>query len=67
MSQSNRYPTVRLRKAKSSPRRKGYPWYYSDEIAFDRRTRNIKSGEVIRIEDTDVGPMGLFSFNPKLK
>ena len=67
MSRSNRYTTVRLRKAKSSPRRKGYPWYYSDEIAFDRRTRNIKSGEVIRIEDTDVGPMGLFSFNPKSK
>ena len=61
------YPTVRLRKAKSSPRRKGYPWYYNDEIALDRRTKNIKPGEIIKIEDSDLGPMGLFSFNPNSK
>ena len=61
------YTTVRLRKAKSSPRRKGYPWYYSDEIALDRRTKNIKPGEIIKIEDTELGPMGLFSFNPNSK
>jgi 23S rRNA (cytosine1962-C5)-methyltransferase len=61
------YPTVRLRKAKSSPRRKGYPWYYNDEIALDRRAKNIKPGEIIKIEDSDLGPMGLFSFNPNSK
>ena len=61
------YTTVRLRKAKSSPRRKGYPWYYSDEIALDRRTKNIKPGEIIKIEDTELGAMGLFSFNPNSK
>ena len=46
MSIVSLYPTVKLKKAKSNLRRKGFPFYYLDEIIFDRRTKNIKAGEI---------------------
>ena len=67
MSIVSLYPTVKLKKAKSNLRRKGFPFYYLDEIIFDRRTKNIKAGEIVVIQDSNLGQLGAFAFNPNSK
>ena len=56
-----------MKKAKSNLRRKGFPFYYLDEIIFDRRTKNIKAGEIVVIQDSNLGQLGAFAFNPNSK
>lgn len=67
MSIVSSYPTVKLKKTKTNLRRKGFPWYYLDEIIFDRRTKNIKAGEIVHIQDNNLGTLGVFAFNPNSK
>ena len=67
MSNVSLYQTVKLKKTKTNLRRKGFPWYYLDEIVFDRRTKNIKAGEIVKIQDSNLGKLGVFAFNPNSK
>jgi len=67
MSIVSLYQTVKLKKTKTNLRRKGFPWYYLDEIVFDRRTKNIKAGEIVKIQDSNLGKLGVFAFNPNSK
>ena len=67
MSSVSLYQTVKLKKTKTNLRRKGFPWYYLDEIVFDRRTKNIKAGEIVKIQDSNLGKLGVFAFNPNSK
>ena len=67
MSSVSLYQTVKLKKTKTNLRRKGFPWYYLDEIVFDRRTKNIKAGEIVKIQDSNLGKLGVFACNPNSK
>ena len=55
-------PTVKLRHGKGRRLADGAPWAFSDEIAMDRRTRNIQPGTLVRLVDGDHA-LGLAAFN----
>lgn len=42
----------------------GAPWIYQNEIALDRRTRNLEPGSVVEVVDAARTPLGRFAFNP---
>ena len=52
-------PTVKLRpKADAKRIRFGHPWAWSDEIAFDRRTKALAPGTLVRLEESGGKPLG---------
>lgn len=56
-------PTVKLRPGKGRRLGQGAPWAFADEIAMDRRTRNLAPGTLVRLaEGGDI--LGLAAFNP---
>ncbi|MEM7745224.1 MAG: class I SAM-dependent rRNA methyltransferase [Pseudomonadota bacterium] len=57
-------PTVKLRPGKGRRLAHGAPWAFADEIAMDRRTRNIAAGSVVRLVDGE-HPLGVAAFNPE--
>jgi len=56
-------PTVKLRSGKGRRLAEGAPWAFADEIAMDRRTRNLQPGTLVRLVEGD-RPLGLAAFNP---
>ncbi len=56
-------PTVKLRPGKGRRLAEGAPWAFADEIAMDRRTRNIQPGTLVRLVEGD-RPLGVAAFNP---
>ena len=53
-------PTVKLRpKADARRIRFGHPWAWSDEIAFDRRTKALEPGTLVRLEENGGTPLGV--------
>ncbi len=56
-------PTVKLRPGKGRRLAEGAPWAFADEIAMDRRTKNLQPGTLVRLIDGD-RPLGLAAFNP---
>ncbi len=56
-------PTVKLRPGKGRRLAEGAPWAFSDEIAMDRRTKNLSPGTLVRLVEGD-RPLGLAAFNP---
>ncbi|MHA1527981.1 MAG: RSP_2647 family RNA methyltransferase [Alphaproteobacteria bacterium] len=56
-------PTVKLRPGKGRRLAEGAPWAFADEIAMDRRTRNLQPGTLVRLVEGD-RPLGLAAFNP---
>jgi 23S rRNA (cytosine1962-C5)-methyltransferase len=56
-------PTVKLRPGKGRRLADGAPWAFADEIAMDRRTKNIASGTLVRLVEGDK-TLGLAAFNP---
>jgi 23S rRNA (cytosine1962-C5)-methyltransferase len=67
MTQNAPYPTIKLKPVKSDQHLRGMPWFYADQIAMDRRTRNLAPGAIVNIEDREAGSLGLFAFNPLSK
>ena len=61
MSQSSR-PTVKLRPGKGRRLAQGAPWAFADEIAMDRRTRNLDPGTIVTLAEGD-RTIGLAAFN----
>ena len=61
-SQTDR-PTVKLRPGKGRRLAQGAPWAFADEIAMDRRTRNIPPGTLVRLV-AGGRPLGVAAFNP---
>jgi 23S rRNA (cytosine1962-C5)-methyltransferase len=57
-------PTVRLRPGRGRRLSEGAPWVFADEIAMDRRTRKLPSGELVRLIE-DERALGLAAFNPE--
>lgn len=57
-------PTVRLRPGKGRRLAEGAPWAFADEIAMDRRTRNLAPGTLVRLVD-GAEELGLAAFNPQ--
>ncbi|MGR3717186.1 MAG: RSP_2647 family RNA methyltransferase [Thermohalobaculum sp.] len=56
-------PTVKLRPGKGRRLAEGAPWAFADEIAMDRRTKNLQPGTLVRLVEGD-RPLGLAAFNP---
>jgi len=56
-------PTVKLRPGKGRRLAGGAPWAFADEIAMDRRTKNLAPGTLVRLAEGD-RPLGLAAFNP---
>ena len=56
-------PTVKLRPGKGRRLAEGAPWAFADEIAMDRRTKNLSPGTLVRLVEGD-RPLGLAAFNP---
>jgi 23S rRNA (cytosine1962-C5)-methyltransferase len=56
-------PTVKLRPGKGRRLADGAPWAFADEIAMDRRTKNLASGTLVRLVEGDKA-LGLAAFNP---
>ncbi len=48
-------PTVKLRPGNGRRLAEGAPWAFADEIAMDRRTRNIQPGALVRLMEGDRG------------
>jgi len=59
-------PTVKLRPGKGQRLADGAPWAFADEIAMDRRTRNLAPGTLVRLVEGDQ-PRGLAAFNAASK
>jgi len=56
-------PTVKLRPGKGRRLAEGAPWAFADEVAMDRRTKNLSPGTLVRLVEGD-RPLGLAAFNP---
>ncbi|MFQ5567261.1 MAG: RlmI/RlmK family 23S rRNA methyltransferase, partial [Paracoccaceae bacterium] len=56
-------PTVKLRPRKGRRLAEGAPWAFADEIAMDRRTKNLAPGTLVRLVEGE-RPLGLAAFNP---
>jgi len=56
-------PTVKLRPGKGRRLAEGAPWAFADEIAMDRRTKNLQPGTLVRLVEGN-RPLGLAAFNP---
>ncbi|HUS55684.1 MAG TPA: class I SAM-dependent rRNA methyltransferase [Thermohalobaculum sp.] len=56
-------PTVKLRLGKGRRLADGAPWAFTDEIAMDRRTKNLAPGTLVRLVEGDTA-LGLAAFNP---
>ncbi len=56
-------PVVKLRPGKGRRLAEGAPWAFADEIAMDRRTKNLSPGTLVRLVEGD-RPLGLAAFNP---
>jgi 23S rRNA (cytosine1962-C5)-methyltransferase len=56
-------PTVKLRPGKGRRLAEGAPWAFADEIAMDRRTKNLAPGTLVRLAEGD-HLLGLAAFNP---
>jgi len=56
-------PTVKLRPGKGRRLAEGAPWAFADEIAMDRRTRNLSPGTLVRLVEGD-RLLGVAAFNP---
>lgn len=64
----NSYPTVKLRPLKGGRHwRKGAPWIFTDQIAWDRRTKSIEPGSFARLRDIDGQEVGVITVNPHSK
>ena len=61
-------PVVKLKpKADAQAIRHGRPWAYLGDIALDRRTKSLEHGSLVRLEDKEKRPLGLFAFHPGSK
>ncbi|MEM6465905.1 MAG: class I SAM-dependent rRNA methyltransferase [Pseudomonadota bacterium] len=68
MTDTTQRPTVRLRpKGPARAVRFGAPWVFADSLVMDRRTKSLKPGTIVRLEDADRTPLGTAGFNPASK
>jgi len=63
MSDPASRPTVKLRPGKGRRLAEGAPWAFADEIAMDRRAKNIVPGTLVRLVEGE-RELGLAAFNP---
>lgn len=59
-------PIVKLRPGKGRRLVMGAPWIFADEIAMDRRTRNLSPGSLVRLVEGE-REIGLAAFNPSVR
>ena len=68
MSGEDKRSIIRL-KPKVSPDRilAGFPWVYDNELVLDRRTKQLTSGKIVKLQDNDRNFLATVVVNPKSK
>jgi len=68
MENENTRPVLKLRPKKAPQRfRFGAPWVFSDEVVLDRRTKSLKPGTIVEVQDENRVPFAVAAFNPTSK
>ncbi len=68
MEHENTRPVLKLRPKKAPQRfRFGAPWVFSDEVVLDRRTKSLKPGTIVEVQDENRVPFAVAAFNPTSK
>lgn len=68
MEHENTLPVLKLRPKKAPQRfRFGAPWIFSDEVVLDRRTKGLKPGTIVEVQDENRVPFAIAAFNPTSK
>ena len=64
MEEKSTRPVLRLRPKKSPQRfRFGAPWVFADEVVLDRRTKALKPGLIVEVQDEHKSPFALAAIN----
>ena len=68
MSGEDKHSIIRL-KPKVSPDKilAGFPWVYDNELVLDRRTKQLTSGKIVKLQDNDRNFLATVVVNPKSK
>ncbi len=64
MTDSPRYPTIRLHPDRQKRVRLGHPWVYSNEVQMDPLAKAVPPGSPVRLVDANGAPLGIAAFNP---
>lgn len=68
MEEKSPRPVLRLRPKKSPQRfRFGAPWIFADEVVLDRRTKSLKPGLIVEVQDEHKKPFALAAINTNSK
>ena len=68
MENSEKRPVLKLRPKKAPQRfRFGAPWVFSDEVVLDRRTKALKAGTIVEVQDENRVAFAVAAFNPTSK
>lgn len=68
MENENTRPVLKLRPKKAPQRfRFGAPWIFSDEVVLDRRTKALKPGTIVEVQDENRVAFAVAAFNPSSK
>jgi len=68
MEHQDTRPVLKLRPKKAPQRfRFGAPWIFSDEVVLDRRTKALKPGTIVEVQDENRVAFAIAAFNPASK
>lgn len=68
MTDIQKRPVLRLKPKKAPQRfRFGAPWVFSDEVVLDRRTKALKPGTIVEVQDENRVAFAVAAFNPESK
>lgn len=64
MTDTPRYPTIRLHAGRQKRVQHGHPWVYSNEVQMDQPAKAVPPGSPVRLVDAGGTPLGIATFNP---
>ncbi len=64
MTDTPRYPTIRLHAGRQKRVQHGHPWVYSNEVQMDQPAKAVPPGSALRLVDAGGTPLGIATFNP---
>lgn len=68
MEKSTSRPVLRLKPKKAPQRfRFGAPWVFADEVVLDRRTKGLKPGTIVEVQDENRVAFAVAAINPDSK
>ncbi|WP_448192499.1 class I SAM-dependent rRNA methyltransferase [Azospirillum sp. sgz301742] len=64
MTDTPRYPTIRLQAGRQKRVQLGHPWVYSNEVQMDPAAKAVPPGSPVRLTDANGNALGIATFNP---